>query len=63
MNWNRWADFVAMGGYGFYVWGSFGMAAAGLLLEMWLLVLRRARLREAQATQIPNREWPHETQA
>ncbi len=23
MNWASWSDFFAMGGYGFYVWGSY----------------------------------------
>ena len=30
-----------MGGYGLYVWGSFGMCAAVLVLEVVLLALRR----------------------
>ncbi len=41
MNWSSWSDFFAMGGYGVYVWGSFGMCAAVLALEVALLVLRR----------------------
>ncbi|MBK5936027.1 heme exporter protein CcmD [Halorhodospira halophila] len=35
-------DFLAMGGHAPYVWGSFGMVAAVLLVE-WLLVSRRRR--------------------
>ncbi len=31
--WNSFADFLAMGGYGLYVWGSFGVTALTLLLE------------------------------
>ena len=31
--WNSLADFLAMGGYGFYVWGSFGATAALMILE------------------------------
>jgi len=31
--WNSFADFLAMGGYGFYVWGSFGMTALIMLIE------------------------------
>ena len=45
MNWSNWSDFVAMGGRGFYVWGSFGVAAAAMLLEVWLLAVRRKQLR------------------
>jgi heme exporter protein D len=40
MNWNSAGDFFAMGGYGLYVWGSFGACALALLLEP-LLVARR----------------------
>ena len=25
MHWNSVSEFLAMGGYGFYVWGSFGV--------------------------------------
>ena len=49
MNWSNWSDFVAMGGRGFYVWGSFGMAAAAMLLEVWLLAVRRKQLRTIAA--------------
>ena len=31
--WNSFADFLAMGGYGFYVWGSFGVTALIMLIE------------------------------
>jgi heme exporter protein D len=27
-------DFLAMGGYGLYVWGSYGVAALCILLEV-----------------------------
>lgn len=40
MNWNSAGDFFAMGGYGLYVWGSFGACALALALEP-LLVARR----------------------
>lgn len=38
--WNSLSDFLAMGGYGFYVWGSFGVTAAAMLIEP-LLVARQ----------------------
>ena len=44
MNWASWSDFVAMGGYGLYVWGSFGMTAAILVAEVLMLRSRRAAL-------------------
>ncbi|PKO91485.1 MAG: heme exporter protein CcmD [Betaproteobacteria bacterium HGW-Betaproteobacteria-10] len=33
IHWNSFADFVTMGGYGFYVWGSFGLTALIMLIE------------------------------
>jgi heme exporter protein D len=38
------AEFFHMGGYAFYVWGSYGVTAALLLLEVVLLVRRRRTL-------------------
>lgn len=52
MNWNGWSDFVAMGGYGLYVWGAFGMAALVVLLEAVQLRARRRGLRAAQSGNI-----------
>ena len=43
--WTSWSEFFAMGGYGLYVWGSFGMCAAVLALEVGLLGARRRALR------------------
>lgn len=46
-NWQSWQDLVAMGGYGLYVWGSFGGAALLLGLELLgLRLLRRQALNE-----------------
>lgn len=42
MHWNNTAEFFAMGGYAFYVWGSFGACALGMLIEP-LLVLQKRR--------------------
>ena len=50
MIWNSWNEFWAMGGYGLYVWGSFGVTAMCVALEM--IWVKNAR---AQAlTQISN---------
>ncbi len=46
MNWSSFADFVAMGGYGLYVWGSFGMCA--LVLGGEVAVAARAPQRAAR---------------
>jgi heme exporter protein D len=44
MNWASWADFWAMGGHALYVWGSFAMCVAAVLLEVLLLAHRRREL-------------------
>ena len=41
MHWNSFADFVHMGGYGLYVWGSYGAALVVMLIEPLLAVQRR----------------------
>ena len=41
MIWSSASEFWAMGGYGIYVWGSVGMSAALLALEVWLVRMGR----------------------
>ena len=49
MMWNSWSDFLAMGGYGLYVWGSLGVCALVCVVEPISLNLkRRALLLEVQ---------------
>jgi heme exporter protein D len=44
-------EFLAMGGYAFYVWGSYGMAAAIVVAEILAVRARRRRaLDEARLT-------------
>ena len=42
MEWGSWAAFWAMGGKGAYVWGSYGVTALVIVLEV-ILVLRRRK--------------------
>jgi heme exporter protein D len=44
MNWNSASEFFAMGGYGLYVWGSYGVTALWMLSEPFAV---RSRLRSA----------------
>jgi heme exporter protein D len=44
MNWGSPAEFLAMGGYGLYVWGSYAVTAAVIAAEAWLLMRRRRTL-------------------
>jgi heme exporter protein D len=41
IHWNSFADFLAMGGYGFYVWGSFGLTALVMALEPIVVMRNR----------------------
>jgi heme exporter protein D len=43
MTWHSAADFFAMGGYGLYVWGAYGVTAAFMFAEPTLVGLRHRR--------------------
>ena len=49
MNWHSLQDFLAMGGYGAYVWGSFGVVFATMALEVLALGRRERAARVALA--------------
>jgi heme exporter protein D len=46
VNWGSWEAFLAMGGYGLYVWGSYAMAVVVAAIEIWQL---RASRRAAES--------------
>jgi heme exporter protein D len=46
MNWASWSDFLAMGGYALYVWGSYAVTACLIVVE---IILLRGRGRAARA--------------
>ena len=54
MNWGSWEIFLAMGGYAFYVWGSYLVTLGLIFGEMVLLLLRKRnaleRLRSRTST-------------
>lgn len=41
MYWKSINDFIQMGGYGLYVWVSFGITFACMMIELFLLRARR----------------------
>lgn len=49
MNWNSWADFWAMGGYGLYVWGSYLVTAVFMAAEVVLVLRRGSTIKRAIA--------------
>jgi heme exporter protein D len=42
IHWNSFSDFLAMGGYGLYVWGSFGVTVLIMAIEP-IVVARNQR--------------------
>lgn len=51
MIWNSLGDFIAMGGYGFYVWGSYLVTVFLILAEIGLLSRRCRAARRARRIQ------------
>ena len=47
MNWGSAAEFFAMGGYAGFIWGSFGVTAACIVLEIVVLAARHRKARGA----------------
>lgn len=48
MQWHSLNEFVAMGGYALYVWGSVGACALAMVVEPWLLRRHHRRVVRAQ---------------
>ena len=62
MKWNSLAEFLAMGGYAFYVWGSFLACAMLMAVEPILAGLRRRNALVDLKREIAARAENHETQ-
>lgn len=58
-----WSQFFGMGGYAFYVWGSFGVALLSMGVEVLMLRRRRKRVLRQQLKRTPKiNVWTeHET--
>jgi heme exporter protein D len=52
MKWASLSDFLAMGGYGTFVWGSYAVAALVVVAEL-VLVAHRFRAARAAAARAP----------
>lgn len=55
MSWASWSDFLAMGGYALYVWGSYGVTACLIGVEIILLRSRRRAALAAAAAHAARR--------
>jgi heme exporter protein D len=62
MHWNSFSDFLAMGGYATYVWGSFGVTVLLMTLEPILLARGQnqlvARLKRQFRAELSERSEP-----
>jgi heme exporter protein D len=45
MHWNSFEEFLAMGGYAFFVWSSVGVTALTLVIEILILQSHRKQLK------------------
>ncbi|HEX5374282.1 MAG TPA: heme exporter protein CcmD [Aquabacterium sp.] len=52
MQWQSVSEFVAMDGYGLYIWGAYGVTLVCMVVEPWLVGRRRrAAWRDAAQSQ------------
>ena len=63
MYWNSFADFLAMGKHGVYVWGSFVVMALVMIVEPILVVRSRRQLAERLRRQYRAEKLERETDA
>lgn len=56
MNWGSLDNFLAMGGYAFYVWGSYLVTLGLLVAEMVAIAQRRRRLLGELRSRVGTRE-------
>ena len=63
MYWNSFADFLAMGKHGVYVWGSFVVMALVMIVEPILIVRSRRQLAERLRRQYRAEQLERETDA
>jgi heme exporter protein D len=56
-NWASWSDFFSMGGFGVYVWGSYGITFVLLAGEVLMLWKRKRNI----ARRAPEEVAPAET--
>lgn len=50
MQWNSFSEFISMGGYGFYVWASYGVTFVLLAAELIMLRSRKRRITQQTTT-------------
>jgi len=63
MNWQSWSEFLAMGGYALYVWGSYAVTLVILVAEIVALVMRRRGVIDGLTKYYAARGKDHEVKA
>ena len=58
MQWNSVSEFFAMGGYAFYVWGSFGATALVMAVESLLIRGRRKQMQQNRRRWVQDKRMP-----
>ena len=58
MQWNSVSEFFEMGGYAFYVWGSFGLTALVMVAEPLLIRSRRKAVLQGLRNEIQSENTP-----
>ncbi|KJH80959.1 heme exporter protein CcmD [Pseudomonas sp. KSR10] len=56
MNFSSFSDFIAMGNHGLYVWTSYGISLAVLILNVALPVMARRRYLQDEARRLRREE-------
>ena len=55
-NWSSWSDFFSMGGFGLYVWGSYGITLVLLVGEVLMLWKRKRNIARRESPEIASSE-------
>jgi heme exporter protein CcmD len=60
-NWASWSDFFSMGGFGLYVWGSYGITLVLLAGEVLMLWKRKRNLKRRENPEIASSDTQFNT--
>lgn len=55
-NWGSWSEFFSMGGFGLYVWGSYGITLVLLAGEVLMLWKRKRNIKRRENPEIASSE-------
>jgi heme exporter protein D len=56
MKWASLTDFIGMGGYGLYVWGSYLVTTALIAIEVMMLAARQRTALRSPSEPLPERQ-------